>query len=197
MQFIVVKACGWESVWNNFHTGRAKKCERGTERETGGRMAQRRKAGGQNKWGREWDETKGRETKHKPHRWQQLHSQMHTYLAIFIAQPSSFAHTYRHGWGNGTCTPHMCVITHSYVPHDSFILFDMCYAKHTHVRYNSFAYTHRHGWGNDTCTPHMCVMTHSYVWHDSHSYVRAARHIHVCNMIHSPIPTVKGFVPRH
>ena len=62
---------------------------------------------------------------------------------------------------------HMCVMTHSYVWHDSFIcvtwLIHTCDMTHSYVCHDSFI-----------CVPwliHMCEMTHSHVWHDSFIFV--------------------------
>jgi len=100
---------------------------------------------------------------------------------------------------------HMCVMTHPYVCHDSFIcvtwLIHMCVMTHSYVWHVYICVmTHSYVWHESficvTWIIHMCVMTYSYVCHDSficvtwlihmcvmtHSYVW---HVHMCVMTHS------------
>ena len=65
----------------------------------------------------------------------------------------------------------MCDMTHSYVYHDSVIVWNDSFILQHHVWHDSF-----------TCVTwliHMCDMTHPYVWHDS--FIRLIWLIHTCD----------------
>jgi len=84
-----------------------------------------------------------------------------------------------HNSGTRTIPVHMCVMTHSYVWHDSFI----CVTRLIHMRDMPPSYVWRDSFICVTWLIHMWDMTYWYVWHDWLMCVTWL--IHICDMTHS------------
>jgi len=122
---------------------------------------------------------------------------IYVYMCIYALFIYVYVYTYMYIFGVRTSVEwlrHMWDVTHSYVPHDTWIHVTrhmytcktkqcvavccsvlQCVAVHTNTHTLTYIRTHKidnwHMW-NDACTHiarlmHMCDMMHSYVWHNS------------------------------
>jgi len=101
------------------------------------------------------------------------------YLVLTLAHVSLLSLPLPRAFTRVTWLFHMCVMTHLFVCHDSFVcvpwFVHMCVMTHSCMCHDSF-----------TCVTwliHMCVMSHLYVWQDSFicvSWLIHMTHSYVC-----------------